>query len=998
MSDKQKRRASKVSRPRNKSNVHTTKSGNKIKLKQSLLQRYVGHRDARELKKAQRLRDMPKGRFQRILYRLNPSRLYHYWFSKEGGIMALKIIGIGLVASFVLLIGLFAYFRKDLPNLKDISGDNIGGSIRYYDKSGQTLLWEDYDAVKRIPVASDQISPYMKDATIAIEDRDFFKHGGFDMKGIVRAGFTNVTGGSTSQGGSTITQQLVKLTQDWTKDRSYTRKVKELILSVELERSYSKDEILTGYLNASPYGNIQYGVEAGSRDYFQKSAKDLTLDEATFLAAIPKSPSFYSPYGPYFSEGGKEAVIGRQHYTLQVMEEMGMITKEQHEEAKKVDILAKVKSLPPKYGGIIAPHFVLTAKQQLEDKLQDENTYKRGGWKVTTTLDLGLQKTAEEQVAKGMTQVKRQGGDTAAFVAEDVETGQVVALVGSPDFSNKEFGENNYARSPLSPGSSVKPYDYSSLLENTTNMGAGSVLYDSRGALPGYPCTNQALPPNGNCLHDVDRRFPGPITVRYALGGSRNIPAVKAMLIAGVDKTIETAGKIMDTGRGTSFGYNCYIPGTTDFLKANQTSCGGSSAIGDGAYLKLDEHVHGYTTLSRNGVNIPQTYILKIESSGNKVLDEWKPNAGTQAVKAETAYIINDILSDPNPSYFSRKPHRFNGSQGTWKFALKTGTTNDAKDAWMLGYTTKYAAGVWAGYHNSTKPMSGSMETMTLPIWQGWMQSVHKDLKPKDWTKPSGVQTLPAFVVRSHVGYGSVEPSPTNDLFPSWYKGKAPSNKKQTVDIISNKLATDCTPALARKDLDGSDASSFSGDTFVTGQANLEQKDDIHQCGDTKASVSITAIPGSGGSFALTATVAKGTHPLVGNADKGGGKISFVVNGEAVNTQDLSDAASSYSYTYTPTSGNMTVYAQVIDSVLYESSSSSTSIATISLSYTTNAASINFSASGNSGAVTVYKSDGSTVCTGGACNNVLKTALPTGSNVYARDASGNYSPTITVSY
>ena len=225
--------------------------------------------------------------------------------------------------------------RKDLPNLRDISGDNIGGSIRYYDKTGQTLLWEDYDAVKRIPVEDNQISQYMKDATVAVEDRDFYKHGGFDIKGIIRAGVANISGGSTSQGGSTITQQLVKLTQDWSKDRTYARKIKELILSVELERSYSKTEILTGYLNAAPYGNIEYGVEAASRDYFQKSAKDLTLDEASFLASIPKSPSYYSPYGPYFTQGGKEDVIGRQHYTLDVMEQLGKITPQQRDDAEK---------------------------------------------------------------------------------------------------------------------------------------------------------------------------------------------------------------------------------------------------------------------------------------------------------------------------------------------------------------------------------------------------------------------------------------------------------------------------------------------------------------------------------------------------------------------------------------------------------------------------------------------------------------------------------------
>jgi penicillin-binding protein 1A len=194
--------------------------------------------------------------------------------------MALKLLGIGTVAMFLLLIAVFAFFRKDLPNLRDISGKNIGGSVRYYDRTGQVLLWEDYDAVKRTPVKDENISPYIKDATVAVEDKDFYNHGGFDVKGITRAGVNNALGKSSTQGGSTITQQLVKLTQNWSKEKTYTRKVKELILAVELERTYSKKEILAGYLNTAPYGDITYGVESSMQDYFNKSAKDMTLDEA----------------------------------------------------------------------------------------------------------------------------------------------------------------------------------------------------------------------------------------------------------------------------------------------------------------------------------------------------------------------------------------------------------------------------------------------------------------------------------------------------------------------------------------------------------------------------------------------------------------------------------------------------------------------------------------------------------------------------------------------
>src|SRR5687768_12563550 len=241
-----------------KGNRFITNSGKSIKIHRSLSERAKLRKETKALRKAKRMEGMPKSRLKRFFFRLHPKRLAAYWFSRDGAIMALKVTGIGIVVGFFLLMALFAYFRKDLPNLRDPSGQTIGGSIRYYDRTGQTLLWEDYDAVKRTPVPDESISQLLKDATIAIEDRDFFKHSGFNVKGITRAAWNNAFGGST-QGGSTITQQLVKLTTPgFAEDRSLTRKIRELIISVEMERSYSKKEILTGYLNAAPYGGIEY--------------------------------------------------------------------------------------------------------------------------------------------------------------------------------------------------------------------------------------------------------------------------------------------------------------------------------------------------------------------------------------------------------------------------------------------------------------------------------------------------------------------------------------------------------------------------------------------------------------------------------------------------------------------------------------------------------------------------------------------------------------------
>lgn len=905
-------------------NVYTTKSGNTIKLHRSIGERIRASREAKARKRAAYLSTLPKNRFKRILYRLHPKRIVKYWFSREGAIMALKITGIGIVVVFLLMVGVFAYFRKDLPNIKDISGDELGGSITYYDRTGETVLWQDYDAVKRLPVTGDNISKYMKDATVAIEDKNFYKHGAFDVQGIMRAAVHDITNaGGTVQGGSTITQQLVKLNQNWTNDRSIARKFKELILAVELEREYSKEDILTGYLNIAPYGNVQYGVESAARDYFGKSAKDLTLAEAAMMAAIPQAPSYYSPYGPLYDP---EKLVGRQHYILDQMADQKMVSKEEAEEAKNVDLLATVRPVQPKYDGIKAPYFVLAAKQSLEEKYGSK-TVQRGGWKVTTTLDLRLQDLAEQQVSKGIAQVKRQKGDSAAFAAIDVQTAQMVALVGGADFTNPEYGQVNFATQPLPPGSSFKPYDYVAMINETENTGAGSVLYDTRAPLQGYPCTNPARPKDGgNCLHDYDFRFPGPVTVRYALGGSRNVPAVKAMLTVGVNKTISIAESM-----GLTSGYKCY----EDEEKTQEGPCYGSAAIGDGAYLHLDEHVNGYATISRLGSYIPQTYILKITDSRGKIIDEWKQPKGKQVVKADSAYIVTDILSDPNASYLrsDRKYHRYKG----WNFAIKTGTTNDAKDGWMMSYSTKYAAGVWVGHHTGNVEMSGAMENMTQPILRGWMQAAHDPVKPTNWAKPSTVKTLPAYIVRSKLStLGEIVPSPDHDMYPAWYKEPKQGGSSQVIDKVSKKIATSCTPELAKETAGNASANLFSADIFVgtSNSSNTSENDDIHKCEDIKPQITLTAPSNcTASSCTFTVTVTQGTHPL--SSDAFPGTVELYIDGQKVQSQNANTSPSTLSFTHTPTSnGSATVEAKIIDSVLY-SASESASVTMVSSGGTT---------------------------------------------------------------
>lgn len=927
---------------------------NNIRINSSLTDRRKAKKHSKAAAKAEYLSTLPKEPWKRLLYRLQPKRVANYWFSREGGIMALKLIGVGIVVCFFLTVGLFAYFRKDLPKIKDISGGNLGGSITYYDRSGQTVLWQDYDAVKRIPVPDEQISDYLKEATIAIENKDFYNQGAFDVRGIARAAYNDVFNRSAGlQGGSTITQQLVKLNEDWTNDRTISRKVKELILAVELEREYSKKEILTGYLNMAPYGGVEYGAEAASRNYFQTDAKNLTLAQAAMLAAIPKSPSRLSPYSStQFNPSAsnkfdREGLLGRQQYILKLMAEQGYVTADEADAAKKVDVLAQIKPRTSKYDDIKAPYFVLAAKQELQEKFGATNVA-RGGWRVVTSLNLELQKSAEDLTAKNIANVRRNGGDTSAIVATDVKTGQMVALVGGPDFNNEEFGKLNYAQLNISPGSSFKPYDYATFIENRTDAGASSVFYDSQGPLPGYPCTvktrKTATDKSGNCLFDYDFNYPGAVTMRYALGGSRNLPAVKAMLSAvpndksqdrtkSINKVITTANSMM----GNSNAYKCFKSGVDvqNATKSDQKQCFGSSAIGDGAYLHLDEHVNGLGTMARLGQSLPQTYILEVKDAGNKDLYKWTQPKPKQVMRPDSAYIVNDMMSDAKASYMrpQYKMHDYNG----WKTAIKTGTTNDNYDGLMVAWNTQYAVASWVGYHTRTKTLRGSMESMTAPLTQSFMKDALNKLntKPVNWEKPTGVKLVNGYVQRSHVGLSSVEPGPVQDLFPAWYQPKAGAKSASaTIDRVSGGIATNCTPAAAKQRVGGANDNTFSVDEFYpvgraatssSTDATAASNDTLHKCDDAKPTVTVNApatcsdVDNGGQGCLVTAVVTAGTHPLSGRSF--GGNAVMTVNGAQAGTQNLGESPSTVSFYYKPTAaGSVNVTVTATDSVLYDGS------------------------------------------------------------------------------
>lgn len=978
-----------LGRARRSASTGKSSTDKSVKLHRSFGDRMKTKKLARYTRKAAYLSTLPKEPWKRILYRMHPKRVAKYWFSREGGIMALKITGVGIVAGFLIVIGLFAYFRKDLPRIKDISGDKIGGSITYYDRTGETVLWQDYDAIKRVPVESNKISPFVKQATVAIEDKDFYNHGAFDVRGILRAGIHDVVGGGGKQGGSTITQQLVKLNQQWTDNRTITRKVKELILAVELEREYKKDDILTAYLNVAPYGGVENGVESASRDYFGVSAKDLTLAEAVMLAAIPKAPSTYSPYGStqFNPQAGnsfdKQLLQARMNYTLDQMVNQKMINKKQADAAKKTDILALIHPLQPKYQGIKAPYFVLAAKHELESKY-GASTVQRGGWKVTTTLDIGLQDNADQLIQNNIANVNRltRGlADEQATVIEEVQTGQIKALVGGVDFTNEDHGQNNYASSAqISPGSSFKPYDYATLINNNNNVGAGSVFYDTKQALPGYPNTCDHNPfargaapcPGGTspAAYDYDNKFPGAVTLRYALGGSRNIPAIKAMYssdpddttsnkVKSINKVISTASAMMANPYNKGSAYNCYA----DEQLTKVTQCYGAAAIGDGAYLHLDDHVNGLATLARLGKAIPRTYILEIKDSGNKRIFKWQQPKAKQVLKEDAAYIVNDMASDPKASYlpgsctdtnctklgsFGYKFHRFNG----WKFAVKTGTTNYGFDGLMTSWSAKYAVATWVGNNKGNvniQQYGAQMETLTEPVTRGLMEAAHGNEPAANWTQPAGVKSSSAFVLSHKISSnGEVPPSPANDLYPSWYAGASASktNTSATLDKVSGKTATSCTPELAKSVQANGNAASWNIDlwnggkpstktaTKSTGSSATTATDDVHSCNDSPPLVTVSVAGNTcDTSCTLTVTASQGSHPLSGGSytTAPAGTITVQLAGQTICNLTIPDSSSDVysdsSCTYTVTSEQQaTLTAMVVDSVLFSGSSTSDTI------------------------------------------------------------------------
>ncbi len=880
--------------------------------------------------------------YRNILSKFHPKRMREYWFSRKGAIMALKLIGIFIISGIIFSAFVIINLQKNLPALRSLYGQNLNGSIRYYDRTGKVLLWTDYNGVNRSPIPGNQMSPYVRNATVAIEDKSFYQEGPIDIGGILRsAAHDIISPNGQLEGGSTITQQLVKMNEGWIGQVTIWRKIKEVFLAYDLSREYSKSAILSGYLNIAPYGGADYGIYAASEDYFHIKPSQLSLAQSAMLAAIPQAPAYYSPRSPEFNQQSLDA---RKNYILTLMQQQGYINSKQEAAAKAVDVVKEVQPAQGLYSHVIAPYFVLTAQQQLQEKF-GASTAKEGGWKVITTLSVPQQNKAQSLVAQNLSNVKNDGGDEEAMVVENAPTGQVTALVGGANFYSKIDGQINYATIRINPGSTYKLYDYTALINNN-NVGAGSVLYDVQQPLPGYPCTNKALPlKGGNCLYDYDFQYPGPLTIRYAFAGSRNVPAVKAMLINGEAKTIK-----LSEAMGLKSGYYCYA----NSARTIRTKCYGSAAIGEGGYLRLNESVNGFATDARLGNYVPQTFILKITNAAGKTVYQWKQPKPVQVVKPDAAYIIDNILSDPGASYlpgYCGPVNCTNISQFGWKFqhtngwdvAVKTGTTHNDDTGLMMGMTTQYVVGSWVGYHTATKPLIphyGGLEGLTEPLTRGMITYLTNGQKPQNWQQPAGIKKLPAYVVDNPPArvlghyYGWQYPSPSTDLYPSWYVPPKSRVASETIDRVSGLLATACTPPLARETLSGNRSSNiFSVDTFYGSTSSSysyapTQSDNVHNCNDSPPQINLQQNNCNAATSQCDYTVAitQGTHPLSGGSytTPPAGTITLHDGSKVLQTVSIpSNSGSPYSYTFTniPVQNGQAITAEVVDSVLYSATS-----------------------------------------------------------------------------
>lgn len=610
-----------------------------------------------------------------------------------------KFFVFGIVSSFLIMVlialSIFIYYAGDLPRPERFTEKKFIESTKIFDRTGEIILYELYGEEKRELVSLENIPQHLIDAVLATEDSNFYSHYGLDFRGILRSIQINLKLRKPASGGSTISQQLIRSTF-LTHEKTIGRKVKEIVLALELERRYSKEEILEWYLNQIPLGPNVYGVESASRYFFDKSVREISVAESAILASLIQAPSYLS--------GNKEILISRQGHVLNRMVAENYLSEEEKETAKNEDIIFSEKSQ-----FIKAPHFTLYVQNYLIEKY-GRDFLDRGGLKIYTSLDINLQEKAEKAILNGVEKNKRYNSHNASLTAIDPKTGEILAMVGSANWFGESYpggcvsGKDclfdpkvNIAIYGIGrqPGSSFKPFVYAAAFEKGYND--SFIVIDEEtnfGIFGGKPY----IPRN------YDGLFRGPVTLRNALAQSLNVPAVKVMAhLVGQEESIEIARKL----------------GITTLNKPN--SYYGLSIVLGGGEVRLMDMVSSYGVFANDGIKVPTSFILKIEDSSGNIIEQNK-NTGQRIIKSETARLITDILSDneARAPVFGRNSQLYFSDHDV---ASKTGTTNEFKDAWIIGYTPEIVVGVWTGNNNSAPMINAPGITVAAPIWREFIET-----------------------------------------------------------------------------------------------------------------------------------------------------------------------------------------------------------------------------------------------------------------------------------
>ncbi|MEJ0021645.1 MAG: PBP1A family penicillin-binding protein [Candidatus Doudnabacteria bacterium] len=660
-------------------------------------------------------------------------------------------------AVLLLLVSLaFATISLSLPDPNKLNSRIVAQSTKIYARDGTTLLYEIHGEVKRTLLDWNDIPDNVKQATIAIEDKNFYKNPGVSWTGIIRSVWVDLTSGSLSQGGSTITQQFVR-NAILTREKTITRKFKEILLAIELDQIYSKDDILKLYLNEIPYGQNAYGIEAAAQTYFGKHAHDLDLAQAAYLAALPQAPTYYSAH--------RDALEARKNTILDQMFDQGYITKDQRDSAKNEKV-----AFTGVRDAILAPHFVLYVESQLAQKY-GETTLEEGGLKVVTTLDWNLQQTAEQAVEDGVAKNEKNNdkASNAALVAVDPKTNQILAMVGSRDYFKPDcdFCQVNVALAPEQPGSSIKPYVYATAFKQ--GMSPATMLMDVKTNFGTYG-NKDYIPTN------YDGQDHGIVNIRKAMAGSLNVPAVKTLALVGVQSAIDTAKDM----------------GITSDISADR--CGLSLVLG-GCEVTLLDHTSAMSVFADGGVKHDQTSILSVTDSSGKVLEQYKDNPGQQVLDPQIAYQIVSIMTDNDARTFvfgAKSPLILPDRV----VAAKTGTTQAWRDGWTLGFTPSLAAGVWVG-NNDYTPMKQGADGVVVaaPIWNQFMRNALKGTPPEQFAEPSGIQHIMVDSVSGKLPT-QYTLSTKSEVFTSFALPTAFDDVHVPVQInkLNGKLATSQTP------------------------------------------------------------------------------------------------------------------------------------------------------------------------------------------------------------